>query len=46
MEDGHPDDASDELEVGEMLGVDVRRGIDLEGVTIHGPIGEQTVGKI
>ena len=46
MEDGHSDDASDKLEVGEMLGVDVRRGVYLEGVAVHGGIGEETVGWI
>ena len=40
VEDGHSDDASDELEVGEMLGIDVRRGVDLEGVAVHRRIGE------
>lgn len=35
VEDGHPDDASDKLEVGEMLGIDIGRGIDLEGVAVH-----------
>ena len=35
VEDGHPDDASDELEVGEMLGIDVRRGVYLEGIAVH-----------
>lgn len=40
MEDGHSDDASDELEIGEMFGVDVRGGVDLEGVTVHGGVGE------
>ena len=36
VEDGHADDAADKLEVGEMLGIDVRGGIDLEGVAVHG----------
>ena len=40
MEDGHSDDASDKLEIGEMLRIDVRRGVDLEGVAVHGRIGE------
>lgn len=40
VEDGHSDDASDKLEVGEMLGIDVRRGVDLEGVAVHRRIGE------
>ena len=35
VEDGHPDDAPDKFEVGEMLGIDVRRGVDLEGVAVH-----------
>lgn len=40
MEDCHANDASNEFEVGEMLGVDIRGGVDLEGVAIHGGIGE------
>ena len=35
VEDGHPDDASDKFEVGEMLWIDVGRGVDLEGVAVH-----------
>ena len=35
VEDGHADDASDKLEVGEMLGIDVGRGVYLEGVAVH-----------
>ena len=46
MEDGHPDDATYKLEIGEMFGVDVRRGVDLEGVAVHGGIGEETIGWI
>lgn len=40
VEDGHSDDASDKLEVGEVLGVDVGRGVNLEGVAVHGGISE------
>jgi len=40
MEDGHSDDASNKLEIGKMLGIDVGRGVDLEGVTVHGRISE------
>ena len=35
VEDGHSDDASDKLEVGEMLGIDVGGGVDLKGVAVH-----------
>ena len=40
MEDCHANDASNELEVGEMLGIDIGGWVDLEGVAIHGGIGE------
>ena len=46
MEDGHSDNAPDELEVGQMLGVDVRGGVNLEGVAVHGRIGEEPIGWI
>lgn len=35
VEDGHPDDAPDKFEVGEMFGIDVGRGVDLKGVAVH-----------
>ena len=46
MKDGHSNDATDELEVGEMFWVNVRRGVDLEGVAVHGGICEKTIGRI
>ena len=46
VENGHSDDATNKLEVREVLGIDVRRRVDLEGVAVHGRIGEQTVRRI
>lgn len=46
MENGHSDNATDELEIRKMFGVDVRGGVDLEGVAVHGRIGEETIGGI
>ena len=36
VENGHPDDAPNKLEVGKMLGINVGGGVDLEGVAVHG----------
>jgi hypothetical protein len=40
MKGGHPDDASSEFEVGEIVGIGVRGGVNLEGLAARGRAGE------
>jgi hypothetical protein len=40
MKDGHPEDASSEFEVGEIVGISVRGGVNLEGLAVRGQVGE------
>lgn len=40
VEDGHSNNTSNKLEAGEMVGIDVGRWVNLEGVAIHSRIGE------
>jgi hypothetical protein len=46
MEDTQTQAPTDKLEVVQMLGVDTRGGIDLEGIVIMGGIFEKTVEGI
>ncbi len=46
MEYSQSHDPSYKLEIIEMLGIDARVGIDLEGVIIVGRVLEQTVERI
>lgn len=43
MEDSQPEATTDELEVVEMLRVNTRRGVDLEGIVVRGGVLEETV---
>lgn len=46
VEDGHADYSADEFEVGEMFGIDVGGGVDLEGVAVHCGVCEEAVGGV
>ena len=43
VEDAQAETAADELEVVQVLGVDARRGVDLERVVVVGRVLEETV---
>jgi hypothetical protein len=40
MKDGHPGDASGEFEVGEMVGIGVGGGVNLDGLAVRSRAGE------
>lgn len=46
MENCQTNDSADELEVVQMLGVDARVGINLQGIIVVGGVFEETVERI